>query len=124
MPKVEEVVFVDESGEPTGEIGPKLAGHAADTKLHLAFSCYILRRGDNKATCATATTTQRKFGQVFGPIAFTVIRLQAKLLTTQCFAAPSTSLGSNTWEICDVSRRNTYAKRRYTTASSSMNTVR
>jgi isopentenyl-diphosphate delta-isomerase len=37
----ERIVFVDEQGKPTGETGPKLASHTADTKLHLAFSCYI-----------------------------------------------------------------------------------
>jgi isopentenyl-diphosphate Delta-isomerase len=37
----EQIVFVDENGKPTGETGPKLASHTADTKLHLAFSCYI-----------------------------------------------------------------------------------
>jgi isopentenyl-diphosphate delta-isomerase len=40
----ERIVFVNESGEPTGETGPKLASHTADTKLHLAFSCYIFNR--------------------------------------------------------------------------------
>lgn len=35
------IVFVDEQGKPTGKTGPKLASHTADTKLHLAFSCYI-----------------------------------------------------------------------------------
>ena len=44
----EQIVFVDENGNPTGEVGPKLASHNAATKLHLAFSCYILRRNDNK----------------------------------------------------------------------------
>lgn len=39
--ETEQIIFVDEQGEPTGEIGPKLASHTADTKLHLAFSCYI-----------------------------------------------------------------------------------
>src|SRR5581483_7642642 len=37
----ERIVFVDETGQPTGETGPKLASHTADTKLHLAFSCYV-----------------------------------------------------------------------------------
>lgn len=46
--ETEQIVFVDESGRPTGEVGPKLASHTADTKLHLAFSCYIFRRSDNK----------------------------------------------------------------------------
>ena len=35
------VVFVDESGKPTGETGPKIDSHNADTKLHRAFSCYV-----------------------------------------------------------------------------------
>jgi isopentenyl-diphosphate delta-isomerase len=48
MSKEEQIVFVDESGKPTGQTGPKLASHTADTKLHLAFSCYILRRSDNR----------------------------------------------------------------------------
>src|SRR5687767_11740101 len=46
MQETEQIVFVDESGTPTGEIGPKLASHGADTRLHLAFSCYIFRNGD------------------------------------------------------------------------------
>ncbi len=37
----EQIIFVDKDGKPTGETGPKLASHTADTKLHLAFSCYI-----------------------------------------------------------------------------------
>ncbi len=54
----EKIVFVNESGQPTGEVGPKLASHNLVTKLHLAFSCYIFhddtgqflmtRRADNK----------------------------------------------------------------------------
>ncbi len=44
----EQIIFVDKDGKPTGKVGPKLASHNADTKLHLAFSCYILRRADNK----------------------------------------------------------------------------
>jgi isopentenyl-diphosphate Delta-isomerase len=42
----ERVVFVTEDGVPTGETGPKLASHHAETRLHLAFSCYVLRRSD------------------------------------------------------------------------------
>jgi isopentenyl-diphosphate delta-isomerase len=54
---MEYIVFVDEDGTPTGETGEKLASHSADTKLHLAFSCYIFnengdvlvtRRADSK----------------------------------------------------------------------------
>jgi isopentenyl-diphosphate delta-isomerase len=38
---MEYIVFVDETGKPTGETGEKLASHTNNTKLHLAFSCYI-----------------------------------------------------------------------------------
>jgi isopentenyl-diphosphate Delta-isomerase len=48
LSETEQIIFVDESGVPTGEVGSKLASHTADTKLHLAFSCYILRRSDNR----------------------------------------------------------------------------
>ncbi|MDZ7744452.1 MAG: isopentenyl-diphosphate Delta-isomerase [Candidatus Saccharibacteria bacterium] len=41
MTEEERIVFVDESGQPTGETGPKLASHHMKTRLHLAFSCYI-----------------------------------------------------------------------------------
>ncbi|WP_344863391.1 isopentenyl-diphosphate Delta-isomerase [Amycolatopsis ultiminotia] len=44
--ETERVVFVSEDGVPTGETGPKLASHHGETKLHLAFSCYVLRRSD------------------------------------------------------------------------------
>ncbi|HEX9153195.1 MAG TPA: isopentenyl-diphosphate Delta-isomerase [Candidatus Saccharimonadales bacterium] len=44
----EQIVFVNEGGTPTGEAGPKLESHGSDTKLHLAFSCYIFRPSDNK----------------------------------------------------------------------------
>jgi len=47
MTTKEQIVFVDEDGSPTGEVGPKLESHTASTKLHLAFSCYIFRRKDN-----------------------------------------------------------------------------
>ena len=47
MIDTEQIVFVTEQGMPTGETGAKLASHTADTKLHLAFSCYIFRRSDN-----------------------------------------------------------------------------
>jgi isopentenyl-diphosphate delta-isomerase len=40
----DQIVFVNESGKLTGETGPKLASHTSDTKLHLAFSCYIFHR--------------------------------------------------------------------------------
>ena len=54
---VEYIVFVNENGQPTGQVGEKLASHNSATKLHLAFSCYIFnndgkvlvtRRADNK----------------------------------------------------------------------------
>jgi len=47
MTETEQVVFVDQHGAPTGETGPKLASHTANTRLHLGFSCYIFRRSDN-----------------------------------------------------------------------------
>jgi len=40
----EQIVFVDESGTPTGEVGPELASHTDKTKRHLAFSCYIFNK--------------------------------------------------------------------------------
>ncbi len=44
---MEPIVFVDESGLPTGKTGPKLASHHANTPLHSAFSCYIFNdRGE------------------------------------------------------------------------------
>jgi len=48
MTEREQIVFVDENGDPTGEVGPKLESHTATTKRHLAFSCYIFRSSDNK----------------------------------------------------------------------------
>ncbi|HSX34675.1 MAG TPA: isopentenyl-diphosphate Delta-isomerase [Candidatus Saccharimonadales bacterium] len=44
----EQVIFVDEQGQPTGETGPKLESHTANTPRHLGFSCYIFHEGDNK----------------------------------------------------------------------------
>jgi isopentenyl-diphosphate Delta-isomerase len=35
------IVFVNPEGKPTGQVGPKLESHTANTALHLAFSCYI-----------------------------------------------------------------------------------
>lgn len=37
----EQIVYVNSDGTPTGEVAPKLEAHTADTKLHLAFSCYV-----------------------------------------------------------------------------------
>lgn len=42
----ESIVFVNEDGVPTGEIGPKLQSHHANTRPHIAFSCYVFRRAD------------------------------------------------------------------------------
>jgi len=47
MSETEQIIFVDETGKPTGETGPKLESHTANTKRHLAFSCYIFRRSDD-----------------------------------------------------------------------------
>jgi isopentenyl-diphosphate delta-isomerase len=48
MIESEQIVFVDDDGNPTGEVGPKLESHNASTRRHLAFSCYIFRPSDNK----------------------------------------------------------------------------
>ncbi len=48
MTEQEQIIFMHADGTPTGETGSKLASHNGDTKLHLAFSCYILRRSDSK----------------------------------------------------------------------------
>jgi isopentenyl-diphosphate delta-isomerase len=48
MAEQELIIFVDEAGKPTGEVGSKLECHNAETKLHLAFSCYVFRRSDHK----------------------------------------------------------------------------
>ncbi|MDQ5885915.1 MAG: geranylgeranyl diphosphate synthase, type [Patescibacteria group bacterium] len=36
------IYYVDENDKPTGETAPKLEAHNADTRLHAAFSCYII----------------------------------------------------------------------------------
>jgi isopentenyl-diphosphate Delta-isomerase len=59
MEPTEEIIFVDENGNPTGETGPKLESHTANTKLHLAFSCYIFRRSDNKFLVTQRATTKK-----------------------------------------------------------------
>lgn len=46
--QTEQIVFVDENGQPTGQTGPKLESHTDRTKLHLAFSCYIFRKKDKQ----------------------------------------------------------------------------
>lgn len=62
MNQPELIVFVDEHGRPTGKTGPKLESHTAHTKLHLAFSCYIFRKSDNKFLL-----TQRALGKKVWP---------------------------------------------------------
>jgi isopentenyl-diphosphate Delta-isomerase len=66
MSETEQIIFVDEQGKPTGETGPKLASHTAGTKLHLAFSCYIFRRRDNRYL-----VTQRAHGKKVWPDVWT-----------------------------------------------------
>ena len=47
----EQIVFVTEDGTPTGETGPKIESHTANTRLHLAFSCYVFNeKGEFLAT--------------------------------------------------------------------------
>jgi isopentenyl-diphosphate delta-isomerase len=61
----EQIVFVHEDGTPTGEVGPKLESHTANTKLHLAFSCYVFNdRGE-------FLVTQRAHGKKVWPDVWT-----------------------------------------------------
>ena len=53
------IVFVNEAGVPTGETGPKLASHTSETKLHLAFSCYIFRKSDHKFLLTQRALTKK-----------------------------------------------------------------
>jgi isopentenyl-diphosphate delta-isomerase len=55
---MEYIVFVDETGQPTGETGEKLASHTGVTKLHLAFSCYIFN--DNGEVLVTRRADTKK----------------------------------------------------------------
>lgn len=41
---VEQIYYVDEHDEPTGEVSEKLAAHTSNTRLHAAFSCYIFNK--------------------------------------------------------------------------------
>lgn len=55
---MEYIVFVNEDGTPTGEVGLKLESHTADTKLHLAFSCYVFN--DNGQVLVTRRADSKK----------------------------------------------------------------
>lgn len=57
----ERIVFVNISGTPSGATGPKLDSHNADTKLHLAFSCYVFN-GQGQFL-----VTQRAYGKKVWP---------------------------------------------------------
>jgi isopentenyl-diphosphate delta-isomerase len=59
MSEIEEIVFVNEDGTPTGETGPKLESHTASTQLHLAFSCYIFRPSDNRFLVTQRAKTKK-----------------------------------------------------------------
>ncbi|HSX00099.1 MAG TPA: isopentenyl-diphosphate Delta-isomerase [Patescibacteria group bacterium] len=59
MPNQEQIVFLDEMGKPTGEVGPKIESHTSSTKLHLAFSCYIFRKSDNKFLVTQRALTKK-----------------------------------------------------------------
>jgi isopentenyl-diphosphate delta-isomerase len=59
MNETEQIVFVNEDGTPTGEVGPKLESHTAATKLHLAFSCYIFRPSDNRFLVTQRALTKK-----------------------------------------------------------------
>lgn len=55
---MEYIVFVDETGKPTGETGEKLANHTDKTRLHLAFSCYIF--DENNKVLVTKRADSKK----------------------------------------------------------------
>jgi isopentenyl-diphosphate Delta-isomerase len=57
--EIERIVFVDQNGEPTGQTGPKIQSHNRNTRLHLAFSCYIFRSSD-KAFLFTRRALSKK----------------------------------------------------------------
>lgn len=63
--KIEKIVFVNQDGTPTGETAEKLSAHNANTKLHLAFSCYIF---DNSGM---VLVTQRAKGKKVWPSVWT-----------------------------------------------------
>lgn len=53
---MEYIVFVNPDGTPTGEIGSKLESHTDNTKLHLAFSCYVFNDKDEVLVTRRAAT--------------------------------------------------------------------
>jgi isopentenyl-diphosphate Delta-isomerase len=54
--QTEQVVYVDEQGNPTGEVAEKIDAHHANTRLHLAFSCYVFNsQGEILITKRAAT---------------------------------------------------------------------
>lgn len=53
------IVFVNESGKPTGETGAKLASHHLHTQLHLAFSCYLFRKSDRHVLITRRAKTKK-----------------------------------------------------------------
>jgi isopentenyl-diphosphate delta-isomerase len=55
---MEYIVFVNPDGTPTGEIGPKLESHTANTRLHLAFSCYVFNK-DGKVLVTRRADTKK-----------------------------------------------------------------
>lgn len=52
----DQIVLVDDAGNPTG-VAPKLASHHAETPLHLAFSCYIF---DDKGSFLLTQRAKKK----------------------------------------------------------------
>jgi isopentenyl-diphosphate delta-isomerase len=59
------IVYVNEKGEPTGETAQKLDAHTANTRLHLAFSCYVFN------TKGEFLVTQRAHGKKVWPDVWT-----------------------------------------------------
>lgn len=60
-PNQDQIVYVDKSGHPTGRFAAKLDAHNAQTKLHLAFSCYVFNNQGK------LLVTQRALGKKVWP---------------------------------------------------------
>ncbi len=62
---LEEIYFVDEDDNPTGETSEKFAAHHSNTKLHAAFSCYVFNHEGK------FLTTQRAHSKLIWPAVWT-----------------------------------------------------
>jgi isopentenyl-diphosphate delta-isomerase len=62
-PEADDVVLLDEDGQPTGR-APRAQVHTTRTPLHLAFSCYLLRR-DGELLLTRRALTKRTWPGVW-----------------------------------------------------------